>query len=98
MKVRYRRTYFITFAAIIFSLASITAGAQTVNEPELPRTWLDTTFAAPAGNLITVASGGNFQAALDAANPGDTIVLQAGATFSGNFSLPFKSGSAWIVI
>jgi hypothetical protein len=45
-----------------------------------------------------VAAGGSFQAALDAALPGDTIVLQAGAQFLGNFRLPKKSGSAWITI
>ncbi len=46
------------------------------------------------GSTITVKSGGDFQAALDKANPGDTIVLQAGAVFTGNFVLPAKSSSA----
>ena len=32
------------------------------------------------------------------AQPGDTIVLQAGATFTGNFTLPVKSGTAYITI
>ena len=35
-------------------------------------------------------SGGNLQQALNSAQFGDTIVLQAGATFSGTFVLPFK--------
>jgi len=47
---------------------------------------------------ITVAAGGDLQAALNAANPGDTILLQAGATFVGNFVLPAKSGNAVITI
>jgi hypothetical protein len=34
-----------------------------------------------------VAADGNLQAALDAAAPGDTIVLQAGATFTGSFTV-----------
>ncbi len=42
---------------------------------------------------ITVPPGGNFQAALDAAQPGDTIVLQAGASFTGNFRLRNKPGA-----
>jgi hypothetical protein len=46
------------------------------------------------GQTIVVNAGGNLQAALNAANPGDTIVLQAGATFVGNFVLPAKSGSS----
>jgi hypothetical protein len=65
---------------------------------ELPRVFLDTTYAPPSGNLIPVSSGGNFQAALDAAQPGDVIELQAGSTFTGNFVLPNKSGTGWIYI
>jgi hypothetical protein len=47
---------------------------------------------------ITVNAGGNLQAALDAAQPGDTIVLQAGAVFTGNFVLPAKGGTSYITI
>ncbi len=68
---------------------------------ELPRVFLDTTYAPPAvppGNLISVSSGGDFQAALNAARPGDVIQLQAGSTFTGNFVLPNKSGTGWIYI
>ena len=50
------------------------------------------------GATINVAAGGNLQAAIDAAQPGDTIVLQAGATFTGNFVLPVKPGSTYITI
>jgi subtilase family serine protease len=45
-----------------------------------------------------VAAGQDLQAALDAAQPGDTVLLQAGATFVGNFVLPVKSGSAYITV
>src|SRR5215510_11247198 len=45
-----------------------------------------------------VAAGGDLQAALDAAQPGDVIELQAGATFLGNFVLPLKAGSSYITI
>lgn len=47
---------------------------------------------------ITVPSGGDLQAALDAANPGDTILLAAGAVFTGNFVLPAKGGAAYITV
>jgi hypothetical protein len=47
---------------------------------------------------LTVTAGGNLQAALDAAKPGDTILLEAGATFTGSFKLPAKGGSAYITI
>src|SRR2546426_8452482 len=66
--------------------------------PELPRVYLDTTYALPTGPTITVPAGGDFQAALNSAQPGSVIVLQAGATYAGNFSLPNKTGSGWIYI
>jgi hypothetical protein len=47
---------------------------------------------------ITVAAGGDLQQAINSASPGDTITLPAGATFTGSFTLPVKSGSAFITI
>ena len=55
------------------------------------------TSAVQAATL-TVNAGGNLQAALDAAKPGDTILLQAGAVFTGSFILPAKGGTAYITI
>src|SRR6185503_5644453 len=54
----------------------------------------------PAGgsSTINVFAGGDLQAALNAAKPGDTILLEAGATFIGNFVLPVKQGDAVITI
>ena len=43
-------------------------------------------------------AGGNLQAAINAANPGDTITLAAGAVYAGSFVLPAKSGSSYITI
>ena len=50
------------------------------------------------GSLHIVLAGDSLQAAIDAALPGDTIVLEAGATFTGNFVLPNKLGTDWITI
>lgn len=47
---------------------------------------------------INVRSGENLQAAINAAQPGDVIVLEAGATFTGNFVLPVKAGAAYITV
>jgi hypothetical protein len=47
---------------------------------------------------IVVAAGGDFQAALNSAQPGDTVELQTGAKFTGNFVLPVKTGAAFITI
>ncbi|CAN5463608.1 hypothetical protein BH10ACI1_BH10ACI1_16410 [soil metagenome] len=50
------------------------------------------------GNTIFVKAGGDFQAALNRAKAGDTIILQAGAKFVGAFTLPNKAGSEFITI
>ncbi|HVD91138.1 MAG TPA: carbohydrate-binding protein [Vicinamibacterales bacterium] len=47
---------------------------------------------------ITVNAGGDLQGAINAAKPGDTIVLQAGAVFTGNYELPVKGGTSYITI
>lgn len=56
-------------------------------------------------SLYIVTTAEDFQASLNAANPGDVITLQAGATITGNFLLPKKATgteagkkSNWIVI
>ncbi len=50
------------------------------------------------GAVVIVPAGGDFQQALVAAQPGDSIVLAAGATYTGQFTLPRKSGDSWITI
>ncbi len=50
------------------------------------------------GNTIFVRAGGDFQAALNRAKAGDTIILQAGAKFIGSFTLPNKAGNEFITI
>jgi Right handed beta helix region len=52
------------------------------------------TFAA----THVVPEGGDLQAALNAAQPGDVIELQSGATYTGNFRLPVKEGHDFIVV
>jgi len=54
--------------------------------------------AAEAPATIRVAAGGDLQAALDRARPGDVIELAAGATFTGNFVLPAKSGQRYTIL
>jgi hypothetical protein len=85
-------------------LAALTAtaiahqGAVAAALPAPPKTF-DTRYAAPGGKTLAVGAGGNLQAALDQAQPGNTIVLEAGATFTGRFTLPNKTtGSGWIYV
>jgi Carbohydrate binding module (family 6) len=57
--------------------------------------WLAFGFVLPrvaAAATIPVPAGGNLQAAIDAAKPGDVIELAAGATFDGPFKLRAKAG------
>ena len=51
-----------------------------------------------AAEVIQVPAGGDLQAALNSARSGDTVLLQAGAEFVGNFTLPAKSGTAVITV
>ena len=56
---------------------------------------------APAqvvAGTINVPAGGDLQAAINAAKPGDTILLEAGAEYVGNFVLPAKTGDTYILI
>ncbi len=45
----------------------------------------------PAAVPVTVSNGGDLQAALNNAQPGETILLDPGATFVGNFILPART-------
>ncbi|MBI3932747.1 MAG: glycosyltransferase [Acidobacteria bacterium] len=67
--------------------------------PERPRARVALVpgVAAP-GPVRVVRAGDSLQAALDAAQPGDVLALEPGATFRGPFTLPAKPGAEWITI
>ena len=52
------------------------------------------------GHIIVVGPGGDFQHALNIANPGDTITLAAGSSYNSSpvFTLPLKTGAGYITI
>lgn len=50
------------------------------------------------GATITVPAGGDLQGAINAAQPGDVIILQAGIAYVGPIVLPVKPGSDFITI
>src|SRR2546422_379265 len=102
-RVRRFAVHAVLPALLIVSAAAMLIGqvrsvAEAAVFPELPRVYLDTTYALPTGPTITVPPGGDFQAALNSAQPGSVIVLTAGATYAGNFTLPNKTGTGWIYI
>src|SRR6266850_7856220 len=93
---RLTRAALLVMALGAILLQPVPGAAQSL--PELPRVFLDTTYVAPTGSVIPVPAGGDFQAALNAATPGTTLILQAGATYTGNFTLPANPGPGWIYI
>jgi hypothetical protein len=54
--------------------------------------------SARAASALSLGAGGNLQAAIDQAAPGDVIELAGGAVFTGNFVLPQKGGTSYITI
>ncbi|HEX7824556.1 MAG TPA: Ig-like domain-containing protein, partial [Mycobacterium sp.] len=64
----------------------------------LPQATVSATYPTPA-RQVRVAAGADLQAALNAAQPGDELLLAPGATWTGNFTLPDKgSSTAWITV
>ncbi len=86
------------FSSFLAAESVLVESSRAIADAELPRLSVDTSFAEPGGNVIQVPSGGDLQAALDSAAPGDVIELAAGALFTGNFQLPAKSGNGWIYV
>jgi hypothetical protein len=56
--------------------------------------------AAPQrdGSVIRLDRNGDLQSAIDQAQPGDTIILEAGAVYKGPITLPAKTGNDFISI
>src|SRR2546423_2539916 len=75
-------------ALVVVCLALVYAQRRSARRQERPRA---VSSSVPATALVK--AGDNFQAALDRARPGDTIMLEAGATFRGAFRLPNKPGA-----
>src|SRR5258706_3971629 len=97
----FASTLIITMCLFAFSFSSWAKGNYD-GPAELPRVTVASSLAdTPAhGSIIAVNAGGNLQTALNNAFCGDTIELQAGATFTGVFTLPAKNcdGGHWIII
>src|SRR6202790_2894117 len=81
---------------------TVVAGSNFDGPAELPRVTVPSAMSdTPApGYVITVNAGGDLQSALNSAHCGDVIHLQAGATFTGRFTVPAKNcdNNHWIII
>lgn len=80
----------------------VVAGNGYDGPAQLPIATVSSAMAdTPAlGSMVTVNAGGNLQSALNSAQCGDVIQLQAGATFTGQFTVPAKNcdNSHWVWI
>jgi hypothetical protein len=52
----------------------------------------------PIATPIMVPAGGNLQDALNRAGPGETVMLERGATFVGNFVLPVHADGGVVTL
>ena len=93
---------FVAAAMLLVSLLTPAFGCagtpsvarQETVAPEAPREYVDTTLVPSSGRTIRIGEGDDLQDAIDMAQLGDTILLEAGATFKGPFMLPKKQGQA----
>jgi Ca2+-binding RTX toxin-like protein len=93
----------LVFFLLVTPIMSVCLFAQDYDGPaELPIATVASSMAdTPApGAVITVNAGANLQAALNSAQCGNTVELQAGATFTGNFVFPALNcdSNHWIII
>ncbi|MGA7292114.1 MAG: hypothetical protein WBW53_00380 [Terriglobales bacterium] len=93
----------ILILVLMFALTTVAFASSKYDGPaELPRLTVPSTMAdTPApGTVIVVNAGDDLQSALNNAQCGDTIELQAAATFAGSFTIPAKNCDAkhWIII
>jgi hypothetical protein len=82
-------------------LLAAVPGLAQLPAPELPRTYIDTKWSPPAGGrTFRPHTADEFQRALNESNPGDIVILEAGATYPGTFTAPAKSNPQhkWIYI
>lgn len=94
----FRPNVWVMLVATVFFGAAATFGYDVYSgrlgligpQPEI--------VESSAGRIIKVPPGGNVQAALEKANGGDIVELQAGAVYSGQINLPNKPITEYITI
>lgn len=87
----------ITFSKVGGGLTAVVSSniyvcSATVQPAALPQVTINTTMPTRTGLLTRVAAG-NLQAAINAAAPGDWLVLDHTVTYTGDFVLPAKVGA-----
>ena len=82
------------FLALLCALVIVCVGCAYAQQ----RRRTVTREGADGKGTITVRAGDDLQRAINDARPGDTIFIEAGAIFTGPFTLPRKNGDAFITI
>ncbi|MBX4187885.1 MAG: hypothetical protein KW793_01990 [Candidatus Doudnabacteria bacterium] len=91
----------VTFLVVMYVLPRIDIDFNTSDALTCPlplQSCIDTTMPVLNGTTINVPAGGDLQGAINSAQLGDTIIVQAGATYIGPIVLKNKAGSGWIII
>src|SRR6266404_20070 len=87
---------------LLFSSFSTAQQGQFDGPAELPRVYVQSAMSdtPTPGKVVAVHEGDNLQSAINSANCGDRIELDAGAAFVGLFHFPEKpcDDSHWIVV
>ncbi|MCX6154759.1 MAG: T9SS type A sorting domain-containing protein [Candidatus Kapabacteria bacterium] len=89
---------FVPIIVLLIIIQSLILSAAVL--PTLPQIFINTKYNPPTGGqTFIVKTSSEFQSALNSANLGDIIEMQAGNIFTGTFVLPNKtSGTGWIYI
>src|SRR5438445_13049571 len=83
----------IACGALLLPLLAFADGAAGRPESaQPPAAVVDTTAVEPSGRTIAVPGGGDLQAALESARPGDVGALEPGATYRGPSVLARRAG------
>jgi hypothetical protein len=91
------RMFFVSHFSLLVVLSTAAAFAMTY--PQLPTAVVDVTCCPPVTRTIPVHTAAQLQTALDKAQLGDEIVLDAGSTYEGNFILRALGGTnGWVTI
>jgi hypothetical protein len=89
-------------AALSLAMSPQTTASNYDGPAELPRVYVqsDLTDTPATGGVISVPKGGDFQSALNRVKCGETIELQAGAAFTGSYTVPAQScdDAHWIIV
>ena len=87
------------FQSTSSTYAQTTSTTEDTWTPALPQSYVDTTCSLPVGGTTWYVNGeDDLQGYLDRAEPGDVIVLEAGATWTGNYTISARAGTGDIYV